>query len=162
MKKGFTLIELLAVIIVLAIIAIISTPIILDVIDDARSEANKETVYGIIDAGKLYYAESILDDTKKYNIENNINIYNVVVVNGEKPENGSLFVNNDGQVSISVVIDKKCYVKTFTGDLQELDNIEECSLAEAGKDNKIPTVSQIVKDLTIGTSGYYSDNLYVK
>ncbi len=45
MKKGFTLIELLAVIIILAIVALIATPIILDVVEDARkstaaSEAN--------------------------------------------------------------------------------------------------------------------------
>ena len=36
MKKGFTLIELLAVIVILAIIALIATPIILGIIDDAR------------------------------------------------------------------------------------------------------------------------------
>ena len=44
-KLGFTLIELLAVIIILAIVALIATPIVLDVIEDARistgrSEAN--------------------------------------------------------------------------------------------------------------------------
>ena len=38
-KKGFTLIELLAVIIILAIVALIATPIILDVIEDARKSA---------------------------------------------------------------------------------------------------------------------------
>ena len=39
MKKGFTLIELLAVIIILAIIALIATPIVLNVINDARKSA---------------------------------------------------------------------------------------------------------------------------
>ena len=38
-KTGFTLIELLAVIIILAIVALIATPIILDVVDDARKSA---------------------------------------------------------------------------------------------------------------------------
>ena len=38
-KKGFTLIELLAVIIILAVVALIATPIVLNVIDDARSSA---------------------------------------------------------------------------------------------------------------------------
>ena len=38
-KKGFTLIELLAVIIILAIVALIATPIILDVVEDARKSA---------------------------------------------------------------------------------------------------------------------------
>jgi len=39
MKKGFTLIELLAVIIILAIIALIATPIVLNVVDDAKKSA---------------------------------------------------------------------------------------------------------------------------
>jgi len=38
-KKGFTLIELLAVIVILAIIALITAPIILNVIEDARRDA---------------------------------------------------------------------------------------------------------------------------
>ncbi len=38
-RKAFTLIELLAVIIILAIVALIATPIILDVVDDARKSA---------------------------------------------------------------------------------------------------------------------------
>ena len=40
-KKGFTLIELLAVIIILAIVALIATPIVLDVIEDARISAGR-------------------------------------------------------------------------------------------------------------------------
>ena len=39
LRKAFTLIELLAVIIILAIVALIATPIILDVVDDARKSA---------------------------------------------------------------------------------------------------------------------------
>ena len=38
-NKGFTLIELLAVIVILAIIALIATPIILGIIEDARTSA---------------------------------------------------------------------------------------------------------------------------
>ena len=43
-NKGFTLIELLAVIVILAIIALIATPIILNIIGDARESANKRSV----------------------------------------------------------------------------------------------------------------------
>ncbi|MCI8544918.1 MAG: prepilin-type N-terminal cleavage/methylation domain-containing protein, partial [Bacilli bacterium] len=38
-KKGFTLIELLAVIVILAVIALIATPIILNIIEKARKSA---------------------------------------------------------------------------------------------------------------------------
>ena len=43
-KKGFTLIELLAVIVILAIIALIATPIILNIISDTKEESNKRSV----------------------------------------------------------------------------------------------------------------------
>ena len=48
LNKGFTLIELLAVIIILAIIALIATPIILNVIDDAKKSA------GLSEANMVY------------------------------------------------------------------------------------------------------------
>ena len=39
MNKGFTLIELLAVIVILAIIALIATPIVLSIIEDTKESA---------------------------------------------------------------------------------------------------------------------------
>ena len=42
-KNGFTLIELLAVIVILAIIALIATPIILGIINDARVESQERS-----------------------------------------------------------------------------------------------------------------------
>ena len=57
MKKGFTLIELLAVIIILAIVALIATPIILDVIDDARESAARSEANYIV-SGIQTYCES--------------------------------------------------------------------------------------------------------
>lgn len=56
---GFTLVELLAVIVVLAIIALISVPIITGVIDKAKEGALKDSAYGIIEAGELYYASNL-------------------------------------------------------------------------------------------------------
>ncbi|HIS90989.1 MAG TPA: prepilin-type N-terminal cleavage/methylation domain-containing protein [Candidatus Faecisoma merdavium] len=54
MKKGFTLIELLAVIIILAIVALIATPIILDVVEDARKSAAKSEVSMILSGIQSY------------------------------------------------------------------------------------------------------------
>lgn len=48
--NAFTLIELLAVIIILAIISLISTPVILNVIESSREEARKRSVAGYADA----------------------------------------------------------------------------------------------------------------
>ena len=49
MKKGFTLIELLAVIVILAIIALIATPVILGIINDAKENSNKRSAELIVD-----------------------------------------------------------------------------------------------------------------
>ncbi len=61
MKKcGFTLIELLAVIIILAIIALIATPIILNVIDDARKSAGLSESEMIMSGINNYCATSAM------------------------------------------------------------------------------------------------------
>ncbi len=54
-KKGFTLVELLAVIVILAIIALIATPIIMNVVDNARLEAAKRSVEGYAKALESSY-----------------------------------------------------------------------------------------------------------
>ena len=55
-KKGFTLIELLAVIIILAIVALIATPIVLDVIEDARISAGRSEANMILGGINNYCA----------------------------------------------------------------------------------------------------------
>ncbi len=54
-KKGFTLVELLAVIVILAIIALIATPIIMNVVNNARLEAAKRSVEGYAKALESSY-----------------------------------------------------------------------------------------------------------
>ena len=51
-NKGFTLIELLAVIVILAIIALIAVPILLNVIENSRDEANERSIELYADAVK--------------------------------------------------------------------------------------------------------------
>ena len=57
---GFTLIELLAVIIILSIIALITVPVIMNIIERANKSAFKDSAYGIIKAGELYYTDKLL------------------------------------------------------------------------------------------------------
>ena len=59
-KKGFTLIELLAVIIILAIIALIATPIILNVVEDARISAGRSETSMIYSGINNYCATSAM------------------------------------------------------------------------------------------------------
>ena len=47
-KKGFTLIELLAVIVILAVIALIATPIVLNLIKTAKKGAFARSAEGVL------------------------------------------------------------------------------------------------------------------
>ena len=55
-NKGFTLIELLAVIVILAIIALIATPIVLGIIEDSKESANRVSAQYIIDSVEKAWA----------------------------------------------------------------------------------------------------------
>ena len=62
-KKGFTLIELLAVIVILAIIALIATPIVLGIIESSRESAKENSAQFIVDGVQTAYAVAY---TKNY------------------------------------------------------------------------------------------------
>ena len=60
--KGFTLIELLAVIVILAIIALIASPIVIGIIEDSRMEAAERGAEAYIEAVKNYSITNIFDN----------------------------------------------------------------------------------------------------
>ena len=62
-NKGFTLIELLAVIVILAIIALIATPIILGIINDAREQAKKRSAELVYTGVQYAYTSSLYGST---------------------------------------------------------------------------------------------------
>ena len=55
-NKGFTLIELLAVIVILAIIALIATPIVLGIIEDSRNSSNEISAGYIVESVEKAYS----------------------------------------------------------------------------------------------------------
>ena len=60
MKKGFTLIELLAVIVILAIIALIAVPIVLNIIEETRENANLRSAEMYLDAVEIGIARKLI------------------------------------------------------------------------------------------------------
>ncbi len=62
-KKGFTLIELLAVIVVLAVVALISMPLVLNTIDKARMGAFKATANNVKDSAEYYQEKGLMNGT---------------------------------------------------------------------------------------------------
>ena len=142
-KKGFTLIELLAVIIILAVIALIATPIVLNVIESAKKSANKDSAYGLLDSAKLYYMESLLDESK--NLSGNL--IDKINISGSKPDSGSIYINNSGEVALAVVYDKVCYIKNYSDtELTETDDINNCKIKVVYKDAVLNGADPELKD----------------
>ena len=65
MKRiGFTLVELLAVIVILAIISLIATPIVLNIINDARQSSTLRSAEFYLDALEFSVAQATLKEQK--------------------------------------------------------------------------------------------------
>ena len=118
-RKGFTLIELLAVIVILAIIALIATPMILGVIETARKGASEQSALGYIDAVEKQVA---INQVKNENLIND-GTYNVpmtgITVKGEAPTKGWLKIEKGMVTNYSFVIGKYVVTKgseTVKGD----------------------------------------------
>ncbi len=111
-KKGFTLIELLAVIVVLAIIALIATPIVMNTIKNAKKGAAERSADNYVKAVEQKVAESKIDGTKisngDYQIQPDGNLCPTsgcgennkdkitIDMSGNKPTSGTVTISNDG------------------------------------------------------------------
>ncbi|MFC5453084.1 type II secretion system protein [Paenibacillus aestuarii] len=67
-EKGFTLIELLAVIVILAVIAAIAVPLISNIINKSKNDADIATFRQVMDAGRLYVTAELAGDAKNVTI----------------------------------------------------------------------------------------------
>ena len=138
-NRGFTLIELLAVIVILAIIALIAVPVIMNIISKANKSAFKDTAYGIINAGELYFAERQLEpngmlEDVMFEFPNNIGD---LQIKGELP-NGIMVVNTKGEVTISLKNDRYCITKDYKEkDVTITDDIENCEMPKVTYKNGI-------------------------
>ena len=109
-EKGFTLIELLAVIVVLAIIALIATPIILGVIENSRKKAFEDTGYGVVDAVRHYYIDKLSKDgvvgEQTFTFPNS-----GLSLSGTEPAGGKAKLHADGTIEIAIHNNSYCVTK---------------------------------------------------
>src|SRR5574344_910783 len=112
MKRGFTLIELLAVIVILAVIALILTPVIQDIIKNAKSSADLRSAEAYVSAANNFYTTTLLNSTNKALI--GTNVFDKIEVSGAKAQSGVIKVDNSGNVYMAIVLNNKCYTKSFT------------------------------------------------
>ena len=145
MKKGFTLIELLAVIVILAIIALIATPIVLNIIKDTKESA-------LYRSGEFYY--SALEQSVATAKFKNINI-----------KNGTYSIMKDGNLCIGTLESNTC-----SGDILKVNvkGDKPTSGSITFEDGKIiKTIlkisdKEIVKNLNSDFIHYFAPGLYDK
>ena len=113
-EKGFTLIELLAVIVILAIIALIATPIILGIIKDSKEESNKRSAELYIDAVEQAMARKNLNGEFKPDLcdidtNGNLDCDGIpldVEVDGKVPSNGWIYISDGTITQYSLELEK--------------------------------------------------------
>lgn len=117
-NKGFTLIELLAVIVVLAVIALIATPIVLKLVDQARVGAAESSATAYVKAVENSVLTTMVQETdatfcSEYTVASDAKSVTAtgdcsaktlpVDVKGDLPESGTITVT-DGSVATATFV----------------------------------------------------------
>lgn len=111
-KKGFTLIEILAVIVVISIVAVIASPLVSSVIEETRRDAFEDSVYGLIKAVDMYKAEKGFNVNVTFTVSNG-KINPVLDTKGSINGTGTIILNDDGLIYVSIAYDKWCASKEY-------------------------------------------------
>ncbi len=179
--KGFTLVELLAIIVILAIIALITTPVILNVIENSRLNAAKDKAWGTIDAVRIAYAtaqtseqevglpytikypktsasDSTTDSSTGGGSGNGYINSTEVKASGENPTEGTVTISSKGTITASSLKFGNYYCSTINGKGGKLDATKMyCS--RTADDVIVPLTPQDLTTKTVTSGdGLYSDN----
>ncbi len=139
-KKAFTLIELLAVISILAIIALIITPMALETIADARKQTFLDNAKTLKKAADSYYMETNMSNKTSLPLLVTYNNKKVSYCNdkpgleykGSNPQSGNIYINTNGDVEMKIYdsATNACAVKTASDKEPHLDKVkkENCKL----------------------------------
>ena len=96
-KNGFTLIELLAVIVILAIISLIATPIILGIIEDTKKDAFLNSVLSLIHATDMDIVLKNYEEEYTYTVENGTVSNLDIPVKNIEGMSGSILYDAEGE-----------------------------------------------------------------
>lgn len=112
-KRGFTLVELLAVIVIMAIVCMITVPVVMNIVTKSRKSAFKDTAYGLLDSAKTMYLETILQEG--YSSERVFSFSEgkpeLLNYSGRTPQGGIMRISEQGEISLAIYDSGWCAVK---------------------------------------------------
>ena len=127
-RKGFTLIELLSVIVILAVITLITVPMVINVIEDSKKKVLISSVQGLIESANLYAIEN--EGVHEFLFDKE---HKGSTIKGEKLEykgnidgEGKLYIDKEGNTSVCISNDNYYVYKNYNS---------EIIIGERSKDN---------------------------
>ena len=155
-KNGFTLIELLAVIVILAAIALIATPLIMKVVNEARDSTIKSSVKTIKNSAENFMlSELALNPGYTFNIDD-FTFGGNQFGKGTSESNINIVLNGDNRASVAVYDNNKCYYILATESAVTVENglDKQACLEKAGTTEIVegdPLLPQIEANLCTST-----------
>lgn len=127
-RNGFTLIEMLAIIIILAVIATITIPVVNNLISNAEKGSARNSAHGLVKAAGYYYQRTVMKNESERKFDGVTDVLPYLDLEGTKPDKGKVYINQDGDVALAVIYNKTCITKYFNTDLHESDDTENCGV----------------------------------
>lgn len=163
-KLKISMLDIIILVIILIITSIIVVPLVINTIQKLKKEAFLNSSYGLVASSEYGYNIKVLNGEgafeTMYRYENNTQINTFGNINieykGNKPNYGTLLINDLGQVSVALYKDGYCITKAY--EQSELNVIkkkqDECSLPE-----DMPELSLYIEPLLNGNDPILGTNM---
>ena len=147
-KKGFTLIELLAVIVILAVVALISMPLVLNTIDKAKKGAAEESANSYVSAIETAIVSDMMNSNYNYNPEQTFTL----------SDNGKKIVNGEKELEINI---KGTYPTSGSVVIKDAI-VKSAELKVSGYDITYSAKAPVYTKYSNGTAIYYNPETNTK